>query len=64
VHVYFSEPLHRLPHCHVRRSGEPFATLALATLDVLVGSSLPRYIRVSVIDHLDEIWEAWNDLNG
>jgi hypothetical protein len=64
VHVYFSEPLHRLPHCHVRRSGEPLATVALATLEVLVGQRpLPRYIRTSLIDHLDELWDAWNEFN-
>jgi hypothetical protein len=34
----------------------------LATFSVRFGRRpLPRYIRESLMEHLDEIWEAWDE---
>ena len=66
VHVYFSETTarHHLPHCHVRRGGQSLASVSLLTLEPFVGPALPRYIRHSLTEHLDELWGVWSELNG
>ncbi|MGH7600781.1 MAG: DUF4160 domain-containing protein [bacterium] len=53
---------HHLPHCHVRWS-DGSVVVALPSLDVIAGGRLPRGAGELVADHLEEIWEAWNQLN-
>jgi hypothetical protein len=65
VHVYFNETVrHQLPHFHIRRGKMTFASVALLTLEPFVGPPLPRYMRESLFENVDLIWEAWNELNG
>lgn len=53
---------HHLPHCHVRWS-DGSVVVALPTLEVIAGGQLPREAQKLVANHLDEIWNAWNQLN-
>ncbi len=53
---------HHLPHCHVRWP-DGSVVVALPSLDVITGGQLPREAGELVADHLEEIWEAWNQLN-
>jgi len=53
---------HHLPHCHVRWPGGS-VVVALPTLEEIAGGQLPRDARKLVPDHLEEICEAWDQLN-
>jgi Domain of unknown function (DUF4160) len=62
VYVQFSD--HPPPHCHVWRGGELLATVSLLTLEPLFPwQQLPRYIRAAIAEHLDELWDAFNEHN-
>lgn len=53
---------HHLPHCHVR--WEEYETvITLPTLRHLAGSALPRSARRLLLEHLDEIYRIWVELN-
>ncbi len=59
--VYVNSSDHPPPHCHVWRAGDAWVVY-LETFNVRFGPRpLPRYIRLSLIDHLDEILEVWNE---
>lgn len=63
VYVYYEvgQP-HHLPHCHVRWEGKD-TVIALPSLKVLAGESLPKAGRQLLIANLEEIVEAWGELN-
>ncbi len=55
---------HHLPHCHVYWDNrEHGAQVALPSLTVLAGESLPAAARRLAWEHLEEICDAWNRLN-
>jgi hypothetical protein len=59
--VYVNSSDHPPPHCHVWRAGEGWVVY-LGTLTARFGPRpLPRYIRDSLAEHIDEIWDAWNE---
>lgn len=53
---------HHLPHCHVRWA-DGSVVVALPTLEVIAGGQLPREAEQIVADHLEEICEAWDQVN-
>lgn len=53
---------HHLPHCHVRRA-EDVWVISIPLLNVLYGPKLPGSVRELVVSHLDEIVQAWEQLN-
>jgi len=63
VYVYqeVGQP-HHLPHCNVRWRDDNIQ-VALPTLELLAGTTFPPQARELLLDHLDEICAAWNDLN-
>ena len=64
VHVYAEHgSQHNLPHCHVRTS-EADTVVAIPTLDVLVGPSLPRWVRDSLAESVNELVRVWEILNS
>jgi hypothetical protein len=64
VYVYIeSNQPHKLPHCQVRFSDGSNSQVALPTLALLAGRSLPRAIRDLLEQRLDELCDAWDRLN-
>ena len=63
VYVYREiEQPHHLPHCHVRwADGE--TVVALPLLQVIVGDPLPTTARQLLLDELEEVCAAWNEIN-
>jgi hypothetical protein len=63
VYVYreFGER-HKLPHCHIRWP-DTETVVSLPSLNVIAGPTLERAIKGFLIEHLDEICDAWNSIN-
>ena len=62
VYIHFGDTdRHHLPHCHVRWT-DGKASVELRDLRVLAGT-LPRQARSVLMEHRDELIEAWNRLN-
>lgn len=64
IYVYSGEVMqrHHLPHCHIR-SPDRDIVVDLPTLNILVGEFLNKRARTLLLDNLDRICDAWNDLN-
>ncbi len=63
VYIYAeSSSPHRLPHCHVRKSGAT-TVLALPSLTVLAGKNLPRRIILALRARMSELAAAWDEHN-
>ena len=63
VHVYDEAGApHLLAHCQVRWAGRS-TQVALPSLEVIVGTELPRRARSLLEEHLEEIVAEWNRLN-
>ena len=60
IYVYVDHPP---PHCHVRCSDGTTIVVALPTLDVVHGNRLSKRLRKLLEDNLEEIYEAWDQLN-
>ncbi len=54
---------HKLPHCHVCEDGEVSTSVALPTLNVLVGPRLSKESRLLLKENLEKIIQAWEKLN-
>ncbi len=63
VYVYpeVGQP-HNLPHCHIRWA-DGSSVVALPTLRLIVGTSLPRKAKRILLLNLDLICDTWNELN-
>lgn len=53
---------HKQPHCHVRGKGVT-TVVAIRTMTVLAGPKLPRKVREALWDRMDDLVEAWEQLN-
>jgi hypothetical protein len=62
VYVETNQP-HKLPHRQVRFSDGSNSQVALPTLSLLAGRSVPRAVRELLVLRLDEICNAWDHLN-
>jgi Domain of unknown function (DUF4160) len=63
--IYFSDTMkHKAPHFHVWQGGESVAVVRLSDLEPFVGGPLSRAVKKLALEHLDELWKAWDDCNS
>lgn len=64
IYIYSeSHSPHHLPHCHVRLSGGGDIIVSLPTLEIIVGNALTRDVKKFLVDNLDALIRAWDELN-
>lgn len=63
--VYLADNQRRhVPHFHVWIGGESVASVRFSDLEPFVGGPLPRRVRRLIVEHLDKLADAWDDLNA
>jgi CRISPR/Cas system CSM-associated protein Csm2 small subunit len=61
VYVYSDHPP---PHCHVRYSDEKDIQVDIPMIIPRFGETISREVKEIIQEHLDELIDAWEKLNG
>ncbi len=61
--VYIYKGDHPPPHCHVRIKGGKDISVDLPLLDPRYGESISREVETFLLENLDALCKAWDQLN-